>query len=152
MKSKRTRLVLLVILLIIVIIQFVPVDRTLPKSDLNAGFLAITQIDDTSASTLKQACFDCHSNHSRYPWYAYVAPVSFVIQHHIDEGRSELNFDEWASYSRDKQKHKLEEVSESLRENWMPLEGYVKLHKQAQLSTEQRETLAAKIDAIRENL
>lgn len=152
MKSKKTRLVIFVILLILVAIQFVPVDRSLPESDLTANFLAGEQLDETSASTLKNACFDCHSNRSQYPWYAYVAPVSFVIQHHIDEGRSELNFDEWASYSKEKQKHKLEEVSEALRENWMPLEGYVKLHKQAQLSAGQREALASQIDAIREDL
>jgi hypothetical protein len=146
------RLVIFVILLILVAIQFVPVDRTQPESDPGNGFIAISKIDDSSASTLKQACFDCHSNQSRYPWYAYVAPVSFVVQHHIDEGRSELNFDEWAGYSKEKQNHKLEEVSEALRENWMPLSGYVKLHEQAQLTDDQREVLASKIDAIRNNL
>jgi hypothetical protein len=75
-----------------------------------------------------------------------------VIQNHINEGRSELNFDEWNTYSLEKKKHKLEEVSESLRENWMPLTGYEKLHQEAQLTAEQREDLAKAIDAIRARL
>jgi hypothetical protein len=152
MKSKRTRLVLLIALLILVAIQFVPVNREAPESDPNQRFLAIVDLDEAHGSVLKNACFDCHSNRSRYPWYAYIAPASFVIQNHINEGRSELNFDEWNTYSLEKKKHKLEEVSESLRENWMPLTGYEKLHQEAQLTAEQREDLAKAIDAIRARL
>ncbi len=150
MKSRSTKLILLIVLLIVVVLQFIPVDRSVP-ADINAdnNFLVTHDLDPELVSTLKQACFDCHSYKTRYPWYAYVAPVSFVVQNHVDEGRSELNFDEWGSYSQKKQDHKLEEIAESLRDKWMPLEGYVALHKNAKLSDSDREQLAAAIDELR---
>ncbi len=150
MKSRSTKLILLIVLLIVVVLQFIPVDRSVP-ADINAdnNFLVTHDLAPELASTLKEACFDCHSYKTHYPWYAYVAPISFVVQNHVDEGRSELNFDEWGTYSQKKRDHKLEEIAESLREKWMPLEGYVVLHKEAKLSDSEREQLAAAIDKMR---
>ena len=150
--KKIKRLILLVFLLIVVGIQFIPVDRSNPQTVAGQDFENLSGISASSLEVLKNACFDCHSNNVKYPWYSYVAPVSFVIQNHVDEGRAELNFSEWGSYSAKKKDHKLEEVSEALREGWMPLNGYVFLHDEARLDGVQREQVAIEIDTIRKEL
>ena len=148
MKKKPIRIVLLVLLAAFIIIQFIPVDRSNPSSNPQEDFLNTASIDAQAASMLKKACFDCHSNYTRYPWYSFVAPASFIVANHVKEGREELNFSEWATYSEKKKAHKLEECIEALREGWMPLSGYVALHDEADLSAAQRESLATALEKI----
>lgn len=148
MKKKPIRILLLVLLVAFVAIQFIPVDRSNPTSNPQEEFFNLVTIDPEAGSMLKKACFDCHSNYTRYPWYSYVAPVSFILADHVKEGREELNFSQWATYSEKKKAHKLEECIEALREGWMPLEGYVALHSEADLTKEQREMLASELERI----
>ena len=81
----------------------------------------------------KRACFDCHSNETRWPWYSHVAPVSWMLQQHVSEGRSHLNFSEW---NRD-QTHG-PDAEKALREGEMPLKGYVLMHREAQLNPDEK--------------
>ena len=148
MKKSRTRIVLLVLVLAVVGIQFIPVDRSNPTSNPDEDFIAVAQLSPEISVKLKQACFDCHSNYSRYPWYSYVAPSSFFVANHIKEGREELNFSVWTTYSTKKQIHKLEECIESLREGWMPLDSYVLMHNEADLSTEDRNAMATEMENV----
>lgn len=147
MKKKNFRLILLLLLLAFVGMQFIPVSRENPQTPAEKEFLNIATIDEVSAVNLKKACFDCHSNHVRYPWYGFVAPVSFMVAHHVNEGREKLNFSEWADYSAKKQAHKFEECVEALREGWMPLSGYVAMHSEANLSESERANLADVLEA-----
>jgi hypothetical protein len=71
-------------------------------------------------TALRAACYDCHSNETRWPWYSHFAPVSWVIAHDVREGREELNFSTWQSYDGRKQQKKLEETVESLNDGSMP--------------------------------
>lgn len=148
MKKKAVRILLMVLLLAFVGIQFIPIDRSMPASNPQEEFFNLVSIDPEAGSMLKKACFDCHSNYTRYPWYSYVAPASFVLADHVKEGREELNFSQWGTYSDKKKAHKLEESIEALREGWMPLSGYVALHDEADLSAEQRNFLAAQLERI----
>lgn len=149
MKKNFKRNILLVVMAILVIIQFIPVSRTNPPVDQNKDFIAVTGIDATSAELIKNACYDCHSNESKYPWYSYVAPLSFWVVNHINEGREELNFSEWADYAAKKKDHKLEECAEALTEGWMPLNDYKFMHPEARLTTTQRKTMADAINNLR---
>jgi hypothetical protein len=83
------------------------------------------------------ACFDCHSNETRWPWYSSVAPLSWVVQRHIDEGRSVLNFSEWH-----RNYEEAGESAETVVEGEMPLQSYVLLHPSARLSFEEKHALA----------
>jgi len=82
------------------------------------------------------ACYDCHSNRTHWRWYSDVAPLSWYIQQHVDEGRDALNFSEWD------QRQRTDELAESVREGDMPPSSYRKLHSGARLSAKDREALA----------
>lgn len=90
---------------------------------------------------LKRACYDCHSNETTWPWYSNVAPISWVVAHHVDEGREELNFSAWSSYEPKRQAHKLEEAEEVIASGDMPLPGYAPMHPEAKLTDAEKQTL-----------
>ncbi|HEU4727742.1 MAG TPA: heme-binding domain-containing protein [Kofleriaceae bacterium] len=89
-----------------------------------------------------RACFDCHSNETRWPWYSHLAPMSWLVQNHVDEGRETLNFSQWnRAY---KEAH---EASETVLEGSMPPSSYVLLHPDARLQPAERSELARGLDA-----
>ncbi len=96
---------------------------------------------------LQTSCYDCHSNDTEYPWYAEVQPVGWWLNHHINEGKAELNFDEFATYSLRRQYKKLEEINEEVKEGEMPLKSYTLIHKNARLSEAQKLTIAGWVAA-----
>ncbi len=89
-----------------------------------------------------RACYDCHSNATYWPWYSGVAPVSWLVQHDVDEGRRELNFSEWDQPQREARK-----AAETVREGKMPRWYYVLLHPSASLSAEERQALIGGLQA-----
>lgn len=132
--------VLLVLLLILIVIQFIP---TLPEStpEPQSSFLVRDDIPADVQSILKSACNDCHSNTVNWPWYSYVAPVSFWIGHHVEEGREHFNLSEWENYEPKRKAHKIEELVEMVKEKEMPLDSYTWMHSEAKLSEDQRTAL-----------
>jgi hypothetical protein len=93
-------------------------------------------------AVLEVACYDCHSNNTRYPWYANVQPVAWWLQGHVKEGKQHLNFSEFTTYAPKKQHHKFEEIKEAVTDGWMPLDSYKWIHKDAVLTKEQSEAIA----------
>ncbi len=87
-----------------------------------------------------QACADCHSNETIYPWYAYVAPVGWLVAHDTHEGRDALNVSE-------NRRIEWGEMIEVIEKGEMPLPIYITMHPEANLSGAQRETLIAGIKA-----
>ncbi|MFM2417287.1 MAG: hypothetical protein RL385_2010 [Pseudomonadota bacterium] len=84
----------------------------------------------------KRTCFDCHSNESTWPWYSHVAPVSWLVQHDVDEGREHLNFSEF-----DRPQRHAEDAAESVEEGEMPMAVYLPLHPEARLSPTEKAAL-----------
>jgi hypothetical protein len=101
---------------------------------------------------LEKACNDCHSNNTRYPWYAELQPVSWWLSNHVEEGKSELNFSEIGSYAIGKQYHKFEEAIDQVKEGEMPLSSYTILHSDARLSDEEKKALIDWFDAVRDTI
>lgn len=91
---------------------------------------------------LDKSCNDCHTNNTRYPWYANIQPVGWWLDHHVDEGKGEINFDEFLTYPAKKARHKMEEVNEMVKEGEMPLNSYTWVHKEAVLSMQEKLTIA----------
>ncbi|HOY15660.1 MAG TPA: heme-binding domain-containing protein [Haliscomenobacter sp.] len=131
----------LLLLLLAIAIQFVPVNRTNPAVDPNQDYLKVSAAPAEVARLLKASCYDCHSNEAKYPWYSYVAPVSFLIQNHIQEGRSKVNFSTWGSSSAHDQSEALEEIPETIAEGEMPLWDYNLMHPEAKLNEAEKQTL-----------
>lgn len=90
---------------------------------------------------LSRSCNDCHSNKTVYPWYSQITPFNWFLADHITEGRAELNFSEWGTYSNKKKIHKLEEVCEMVEGGAMPLPSYLWIHRDAALSADQKKLL-----------
>jgi hypothetical protein len=97
---------------------------------------------------LEKACYDCHSNNTVYPWYANVQPVGFWLDDHVNEGKGELNFDEFLTYPPKKARHKMEKVVEEVKEGGMPLDSYTWIHKNALLTPEEKTEITAWADNI----
>ena len=116
-------------------IQLWPAGRTNPAT--SAGLDAPPEV----TVILRRACFDCHSNETRWPWYGYVAPVSWLLVHDVDEGRAELNFSEWGGLEQERRERKLRKVVEEIEEAAMPPENYLRLHDDARLSAEELEII-----------
>jgi hypothetical protein len=121
-------------------LQIWPAGRTNPPT--TAGLDA----DPAVTSILRRACFDCHSNETRWPWYAYVAPVSCWMVEDVDHGRSELNFSEWGSYSEEKRRKRAARALDEVEEGHMPIPKYLRMHPEARLSPAEVEILRAWVE------
>ena len=124
----------LVLIAAFVAIQFVPYGRGHDNPPVTAE--PLWDAPDTRGLA-KQACFDCHSNETAWPAYSRIAPVSWLIQHDVFEGRTALNFSEWQRPQKEAQ-----EAAEEVREGKMPLRMYQFMHAHARLSAADRERLA----------
>ena len=119
--------------------QLFQIDKNNPTYDSNKEMLAQVSAPAEVKAILKQACYDCHSFETEYPWYTNVAPLSWWIEEHIEDGRKHFNFSEWGNYDLKKKKHKLEELIEMVEEGEMPLNSYTWAHSEANLSAQQVE-------------
>lgn len=143
MKKKTIfKRILLVLLLAFVVMQFFRIDKTNPPVVEADDFISITQPSAEVEKILRTACYDCHSNETVYPWYSNIAPVSWMLEDHIEEGREHLNFSKWGTFELKKQNHKLDECAEEVEEGEMPLNSYTWTHGDASLSDKQKKTLA----------
>ena len=129
------------LIIVLIIIQFFRIDKTNPVVNAADDFIEITNPPEEIATILVSSCYDCHSNESTYPWYSNIAPVSWWIKDHINEGRDELNFSKWSTYNTKKKDHKLEEMVEEVEEGEMPLKPYPLTHPEAQLDAVQKAEL-----------
>ncbi|MEH6307187.1 heme-binding domain-containing protein [Olivibacter sp. CPCC 100613] len=101
---------------------------------------ALTKIYDVPKevnAVLRATCFDCHSNHTDYPWYSNIQPFAKFMEGHILQGKEALNFDEFGSYSVKKQYNKLRSVENQLKDGTMPLRSYAFIHRDARLTKEE---------------
>ena len=129
----------LVLLLIFGLIQFIPRPvRNISSATTNKGIEQLYLMPDSIMHILKVVCYDCHSNNTNYPWYSNIQPVSWFLNRHIVEGKAELNFDEFGSYSKRRQLSKFKSISSQVNDGEMPLTSYKLLHKKASLSGKER--------------
>lgn len=125
----------------LVIIQFVRIDKSVPDFNKNGDFTRVHSANDAGIKILKNACYDCHSFETKYPWYAEVAPISWWVGDHIEEGREHVNFSLWSSYSPGDQAEIIEESIEEIEEGKMPDPNYVKQHPEAEMTAANKTAL-----------
>src|SRR5215218_4195229 len=125
---KVVKWLLIVAVCLFVVVQFKRPAKTNPPVDQAAALEAHVQLPQRVAGILDRSCNDCHSNKTRWPWYANIAPMSWFVIDHVDEGRDHLNFSEWGNYSPAERKALLGQFCELVTEGWMPLSSYTPLH------------------------
>ncbi len=126
--------IIVAIVVILVGIQFIPVERTNPpiQSDFDAPA-------DVKA-IIKKACYNCHSNETKWVWYTKIAPVSFLTSSDVSDGRRHLNFSDWNRYA-DKFAKVKEKIWDEVREENMPPWQYRIMHSNARLTQEEKDIL-----------
>jgi len=124
--------------LIFILIQFVQPAHTNPP--VKSDFLMAVKAPENIAAMYHAACYDCHSDETRWPWYSHVAPMSWQIAQDVNEGREALNLSEWPSLPKSAWK-RMENMSDLIDSGEMPLKKYTLIHKDAQLTADQRKQL-----------
>lgn len=151
MKKFFKRLFLLLLVAFIAIQFFRPEKNTsegVSPNDITTKY----KVPDDVMAVLKTSCYDCHSNNTVYPWYSNIQPVAWWLKDHIDEGKKELNFSEFASYRIGRQYRKLEEINGEIKEGKMPLSSYTVIHTDAKLSDQQKLAVANWVTALRDSI
>lgn len=133
----------LALLVMLIIIQFFPISTDNPSTVAEEELEAIIGSGYSEMSLIKDACYDCHSNDSKFPGYSRLQPVGWFLRSHIRGGRQKVNFSTWGKYSPKQQNHKLQECVEVIEENRMPMKSYTWLHPKSKLSQGDKDNLIA---------
>lgn len=137
---------------ILLLIQLIP-----RKNNNISNIMSSTSIEQTHAvpdsvlQILKSSCYDCHSNNTVYPWYSNIQPVSLWLKNHIEEGKEELNFAVFGSYSIRRQFHKLEEISNEVEEGEMPLTSYTIIHRDTKIDQYEKSVISKWVKSLRDS-
>ena len=122
-------------------IQFIPTTRNQSDSVPKTDFMTVNKVPKNISTILQTSCYDCHSNNTVYPWYSSIQPVSWFMENHIVEGKKEINFNEFGSYSNRRQSSKLKAMINEIKSNDMPLTSYTIIHRNAILTKENKALL-----------
>lgn len=133
----------------LIVIQFFRIDTTVPEYIEGEDLISVENPPKEVSNILVSACYDCHSYKTVYPWYSHVAPTSWWLADHIQEGREHLNFSIWGKYSAKRKKHKIKEMIEEIEEGEMPLKSYTLVHWNASLSDDQKKVLLEWLKTIK---
>ena len=133
--------ILIGLLVVFLLIQFIQPAKNTGHGASNQDITRVVAIPTDVQTILKASCYDCHSNNTNYPWYSNVQPFGFWLAHHIKEGKAELNFNDFSSYSKRRQLSKLKAIAESIQDGSMPLSSYTLIHQSAKLSGDDKKII-----------
>jgi hypothetical protein len=128
----------LAIIVFLAAAQLIPVDRRNPRVDPSKTLGATEKVPAAVTEVFRHSCQNCHSNQTSWPWYSYVAPVSWIIASDVHDARKKMNFSEWGSYPANKREEKLEDICEQVTNGDMPDAKYTLVHRNARLTPQQR--------------
>jgi hypothetical protein len=129
-------------------IGFIIIQFFRPEKNANATVSAnhieqMYPVPENVKLVLAKACYDCHSNNTRYPWYDRIQPVAWWLDNHVQEGKAELNFSEFGTYTLQRQAKKLKKSAHEVEEGEMPLSSYTVIHTDARLTADEKQVLMA---------
>lgn len=139
---KQIRIVLLVLLLLFILIQFFRPSKNISNQVSAFDFSEAYKVPDEVQRMLRRACYDCHSNNTRYPWYFDIQPMGWFMASHIRHGKNNLNFSMFGNYTNHRQISKLKDMADQIRDDEMPISSYRMMHSEARLTQLQKQTLA----------
>ena len=139
-------------LVVFVAIQFIQPAGNISKEILATDISKVFIIPENVQSVLKNSCYDCHSNNTRYPWYSYIQPGGWWMASHIKEGKENLNFSEFGTYSKRKQQNKLRSSAKTIDDETMPIKPYLIIHTNAKLTKDQKTLVADWINKTKNGL
>jgi hypothetical protein len=134
----RIKKILLALLIIFIVIQFIQPVRNKSGQVLSTDFGKVYAVPGNVQAVLQNACYDCHSNNTMYPWYANIQPMAWVMARHIKNGKDKLNFSDFGSYTSRRQISKLKGIANQVKDDEMPISSYKWMHKNANLTKEEK--------------
>lgn len=134
-------LILKIILGLIIGIQFIRPHKNIANQPEYSDIVNDVNITIEVKEILNNSCIDCHSNNTNYPWYNNIAPISWIIANHVNEGKKHLNFSEWLKYNENQKVHLLGDIKVVLEENKMPLKSYLLMHDEGEITHQERQYL-----------
>lgn len=144
--------ILLLLAVVVIAIQFIRPAKNVSaepgKDDVRVRFPPPPHVEQL----LERACYDCHSDNTRYPWYANVEPVGWWLADHIKSGKRHLNFSVIGSYPAKKLGHAFSHISDQVTEHDMPLDSYTLIHRDARLSAADIRAIADWADGVHDKL
>ena len=152
MIKRILKIVLIVIVVIFVGMQAIRPTLSNPPVDELQTINGRTQMTPQVAAILDRSCRDCHSNNTVCPWYTQIAPVSWWLSNHVNDGRRNLNLSEWGKLASDRQDRKLRQMCDEVQDGAMPLSSYLPMHPTAKLSDQDKKVLCDWTDAERQRL
>jgi hypothetical protein len=121
--------------------QFVQPAHNASDNILPTDFSRVLQVPVNVQQILIRACYDCHSNNTKYPWYSSIQPVAWMMSNHIREGKKMLNFSEFGGYSSRRQISKLKAIASQVKDGYMPIGVYKMMHSDARLNDDEKKML-----------
>jgi len=134
---KTAKILIFLLVLVLIVIQFFPSGLPGNKPEDGSNIVNSGLVSDSISGLLRQSCFDCHSDQTEFPWYSRLAPVSWLLTDHINNGKSHLNFSEWEGYSKREKIGELENIKDEVKSGGMPLRSYLLMHPVARMNPEE---------------
>lgn len=144
--------ILLVVVAIFIIIQFIRPERNIHPEPQTAGIMNMYPASEQVKGILKKACYDCHSNNTRYPWYNNIQPVAWWLNSHVRDGKGHLNYDEFLNYPPSTQLKKLKGTAKLVKGGQMPLSSYLWIHKDAKLTDQEKSAIVSWADSTAQKI
>lgn len=137
---------------VFILIQFIKPARNENGQVLNTDISNTASMPEAVQMILINACYDCHSNNTRYPWYFNIQPMAWLMASHIKNGKEKLNFSEFGNYPKRKQISRLNEISNQIKDDEMPLSSYKLMHKNARLSQTEKTLIMDWMEKAADNI
>ncbi len=129
---------LVAIVVLLIGIQFIQLAHNKSEQVLPTNIVKMYTVPANVQTILKNACYDCHTNNTAYPWYVNIQPVGWMMASHIKDGKENLNFSDFGAYSKRKQTNKLRAIITSIKEGSMPISSYTWMHPLAKLNDDKK--------------
>lgn len=138
--------------IVLVGIQFIPTTYNVSETVSDTDFIKHFNPPQNIQALFKNACYDCHSNNTHYPWYGRIQPAAMLMESHIKDGKELLNLSDFGSFSDRRKKSKLRNMANQIEDGIMPISSYAFIHRKAHLSNTERQDLVGYINGLRASL
>ena len=149
---KSIKKIALVLVIVFVAIQFIQPAHNKSGQVLPTDFTIVYTVPPNVQTILQNACTDCHSNNTSYPWYSNIQPMAWIMKRHIDNGKEKLNFSEFGNYSSRRQISKLKGIANQIKDDEMPISSYKAMHTKANLTKDDKNLIIDWMNKIVDSL
>ena len=149
---KIGKIIIMILCVVFVGMQFIPTKPNQSNTVSRSDFMVVYNVPKQIESKIMVSCYDCHSNHTNYPWYNKVQPIAWFLEDHINEGKKELNFSDWENYSDRRKKNKLKSIISQINDGEMPLASYTLMHRDALFLEKDKEMIMAWFQSLKDSI